>query len=263
VDLGIKGRKAIVAGGSAGLGAACAKALAADGVEVFVSARGEERLRTFVETTRRETGGVLHPVVADHSTETGRATLLAACPEPDILVVSSSPAAITEDYLKVSPQDHRDSLEINYIAPIELMRATLEGMAAREFGRVVHIATAGAKSPMEARLRSGPPRSALINFVHAISKRYIARNVTVNSLLPGVFNTATSFEHFTRIAEANGTTREEEEIKIAKDWLRIPAGRFGRVDELGPFCAMLCSAHASFISGQSIVIDGGAVNALL
>ena len=262
MDLGIRGRKAIVAGGSAGLGASCARALAADGVEVFVSARGEERLRQFVETTSRETGGVMHAVVADHGTEAGRAALLAACPEPDILVVSSSPAPLTDDYLKIDPQDHRDSLEINYIAPVELMRSTLEGMAARGFGRVVHIATAGAKSPMEVRLRSGPPRSALINFVHAISKRYIVNNVTVNNLLPGVFNTAATSEHFARLAARTGTTAEEIEFKTAEGF-RVPAGRFGRMEEFGLFCATLCSANASFITGQSIVIDGGAVTTLI
>jgi len=261
VDLGIKGRKAIVAGASTGMGAASARALAAEGVEVFVSARGEERLRHFVETASRETGGVMHPVVADHSTEAGRATLLAACPDPDILVISCGPPGLTEDYLKISPQNHRDSLETTYIAPIELMRASLEGMAARGFGRVVNITTAGAKRPWEARLLSGPPRSALINFVHAISKRYASKNVTLNNLLPGVFNTPNTLAHFTRLAEKKGTSVEEEQFKMAQQ-LDIPAGRFGSMDEIGPFCAMLCSANASFITGQSIVIDGGSLISL-
>jgi 3-oxoacyl-[acyl-carrier protein] reductase len=263
VDLGIKGRKAIVAGGSAGLGAASAKALAAEGVEVFVSARGEARLRAFAADAARETGGVLHPIVADHSTEEGRAALLAACPEPDILVITCSPPLMTEDYLEISPQDYRDALEITFIGPIELMRATLEGMAARGFGRVVNITTIGAKAPWQARLLSGPPRSALINFVHAVSKRYIDKNVTMNNLLPGMFHTATTKERFMERAQQNGTTYEQEEYGFAKKRLRIPAGRFGQPEELAPFCAMLCSAHTSFMTGQSVVIDGGGVTALL
>src|SRR5258708_7821458 len=196
MDLGIRGRKAIVAGGSAGLGAASAKALAAEGVEVFVSARGDQRLRAFAAAAAAETGGILHPVVADHSTEAGRAALLAACPEPDILVITCSPPGMTEDYLEITPEEHRAALETTYIGPVELMRATLEGMAERGFGRVVNITTIGAKAPWEARLLSGPPRSALINFVHAVSKRYITRNVTMNNLLPGMFHTATTHEVF-------------------------------------------------------------------
>jgi 3-oxoacyl-[acyl-carrier protein] reductase len=262
VELGIKGRKAIVAGGSAGLGAASAKALAAEGVEVYVSARGEERLRAFAVEASRETGGVLHPVVADHSTEAGRAALLAACPEPDILVITCSPPRMTEDYLEISAQDYRDSLETTFIGPIELMRATLEGMAERGFGRVVNIATIGAKAPWQARLLSGPQRSALLNFVHAVSKRYIARNVTMNNLLPGMFHTATTQENFSQRARENGTTYEEEEFAFAKKRLRIPAGRFGRPEELAPFCALLCSSHASFMTGQSLVLDGGGITAL-
>ncbi|MFC3711221.1 SDR family oxidoreductase [Sphingoaurantiacus capsulatus] len=263
MDLGIRGRKAIVAGGSAGLGAASAQALAAEGVELFISARGRERLEDFAAQVAQETGAKVTAVVADHGTEAGRATLLAACPEPDILVITCSPPAMTEDYLEITPQDYRDSVETTLIGPIELMRATLEGMAERGFGRVVNIATIGAKAPWQARLLSGPTRSALLNFVHAVSKRYIARNVTMNNLLPGMFHTATSLERFTQMAAEKGTTYEQEEFAFAKKRLRIPAGRFGQPEELAPFCAMLCGAQASFITGQSLVIDGGGITSLL
>lgn len=263
MDLGIAGRKAIVAGGSAGLGGATAMALAAEGVELFVSARGEERLLAHVREIVSRTGANVTPVVADHSTEEGRAALLAACPEPDILVMTCAPPRMTEDFRDITPQDYRDSIETTLIGPIELMRATLDGMAARGFGRVVNIATIGAKAPWQARLLSGPPRSALLNFVHAVSKQFISKNVTMNNVLPGMFHTATTMERFTAWAEEKGTTYDEEEYAFARKRLRIPAGRFGRAEELAPFCAMFCSAHASFTTGQSLVIDGGGITSLL
>jgi 3-oxoacyl-[acyl-carrier protein] reductase len=262
MDLGIRGKKAVIAGGSAGLGAACAKALAAEGAEIFVSARGEERLRTFAASTARETAASLHPIVADHGTAEGRSTLLAACPDPDILVITCSPPALTENYLDIDPGAYRASLETTFIGPVELMRATLEGMAARKFGRVVNITTAGAKAPWEARLLSGPFRSALLNFVHAVSKRYIQHNVTMNNLLPGMFATPASVDRLTESARKNNSTYEQEMRAFAKGRMRIPAGRFGEVEELAPFCALLCSAQASFLTGQSIVVDGGGITAL-
>jgi 3-oxoacyl-[acyl-carrier protein] reductase len=263
MDLGIKGKKAIVAGGSAGLGGASAMALAAEGVELYVSARGEERLRAFASKIADETGGQVTPVVADHGTEEGRQALLAACPDPDILVITCTGPRMTEDYREITPQDYRDSIETTFIGPIELMRATLDGMASRRFGRVVNIATIGAKAPWRARLLSGPPRSALLNFVHAVSKQYIEKNVTMNNVLPGMFHTAATLERFNQYASEKGTTYEQEEYGFARKRLRIPAGRFGRSEELAPFCAMFCSAHASFTTGQSLVIDGGGITSLL
>jgi 3-oxoacyl-[acyl-carrier protein] reductase len=263
MNLGISGKRAIVAGGSAGLGAASARALAAEGVELFISARGEKRLRETASSIAADTGAKVTPVIADHGTRDGRAALLEACPEPDILVITCSPPAQTEDYLEITEEDWRATLETTLIGPIELMRATLEGMAARGFGRVVNIATVGAKTPQEWRLLSGPPRSALINFVHAVSKRYIKYNVTMNNLLPGMFHTPGSDDRFNAWAAERNSTFEEEVRAFAVDRLRIPAGRFGKPEELGPFCAMLCSVHATFVTGQSLVLDGGRSNILV
>ena len=263
MDLGIAGKKAIVAGGSAGLGAASAMALAAEGVDLYISARGEERLRDTAEAIAAATGARVTPVVADHGTREGRAALLNACPEPDILVITCSPPKQTEDYLEIEEQDWWDTLATTLVGPVELMKACLEGMASRGFGRVVNIATVGAKTPQEWRLLSGPPRSALINFVHAVSKRYIPHNVTMNNLLPGMFYTPTVRERFVGWAAENGRSYDEEVRAFAVDRLRIPAGRFGDADELAPFCAMLCSKHTTFMTGQSIVIDGGRANILL
>jgi 3-oxoacyl-[acyl-carrier protein] reductase len=261
MDLGIKGRKAIVAGGSAGLGKGSAKALAREGVELFLGARGEARLLAAAEEIRAETGAKVTPVVANHSTPEGRAALLAACPEPDILVISCTPPKVTEDYHDIEVADWHESLATTMIAPIELMRATLDGMVARGFGRVVNIGTGAAKYPAEIRLLSGPARSALCNYTAAISKRVARHNVAVNNLLPGMFHTATMYERFTADAEANGTSYEEETAKFVATW-RIPAGRFGEPDDFGAFCAMFCSAYANFTVGQSLVIDGGLINGL-
>jgi 3-oxoacyl-[acyl-carrier protein] reductase len=152
MDLGIKGRKAIVAGGSAGMGHSSAKALAREGAEIVLSARGEERLAAAALALARETGAKVTPVVADHATAEGRARLLAACPEPDIVVITCAPPKITGDFRDIIPKDWHDSVDTTLVGPIEIMRAVLDGMAARGFGRVVNIGTGAAKAPAQIRL---------------------------------------------------------------------------------------------------------------
>jgi len=261
VDLGIRGRRAIVAGGSAGLGRASARALAAEGVDVVLGARGEERLRRAAADIAAETAVRVTPVVADHSTPEGRDRLLAACPEPDILVITCAPPKVTEDYREITVEDWQESVATTMIAPIELMKATVEGMAERGFGRIVNIATGAAKYPAESRLLSGPARSALVNYSVAVSKRVARHNVAINNLLPGMFHTATIGERFAEAAAANGTTYEEETARFVASW-RIPAGRFGDPDDFGAFCALFCSRQANFTIGQSLVVDGGLINSI-
>jgi len=261
MDLGIRGRRAIVAGGSAGLGHGSARALAAEGVEVWLSARGAERLQAAASRMAEETGSPVTPVVADHSTPEGRAALLAACPEPDILVITCSPPKVTEDFRDIEPGDWHDAVDTTLVGPIELMRATVDGMAARGFGRIVNIATGAAKNPALIRLLSGPTRAALVNYSVALSKAFAASDVAINTLLPGMYHTATIQERFSAAAAANGTTYEEETDKFVRQW-RIPAGRFGDPDDFGAFCALLCSRQANFLIGQSLVIDGGLTNSL-
>ena len=260
MDLGIAGRKAICAGASAGMGKAAALALSREGVEVVISARGHARLRAAAEIAA-ETGGKVTPVVADHSTPQGRAALLAACPEPDILVITCSPPGMTEDFRNIGVEDWNASLSTSMIAPIELMRMTLDGMAARGFGRIVNIATVAAKFPTVGRLLSGPSRSALHNYAVAVSKAVAKDNVMINTLLPGMFHTETLRVKLEADAAAKGVTYAEERDRYVGRW-RIPAAKFGDVEDVGALCAMFCSRYAGYTTGQSLVIDGGLIGGL-
>jgi 3-oxoacyl-[acyl-carrier protein] reductase len=257
MDLGITGRKALVNGGSAGLGKGSAKALAAEGVELYISARGEERLLAAAEEIRRDTGATVVPIVADHSSDAGREKILSVCPDPDILVGTCSPAPFTPDFRKVTVEQWKEHLSTGLISPIEFMRATVDGMCERGFGRIVNISTGAAKFPAEIRTLSGPPRAALANYTVAISKAVAKHNVTINNLLPGMHHTATAEERFGAMAEEQGTTYEEVVQGWIDEW-RIPADRFGTIEEFGAICALFCSNQASYIVGQSLVVDGGA-----
>lgn len=256
MELGIRGRKAIVAGGSAGMGKDCALALAREGVDIVLSARGEARLLATADEIALETGRKVMPVVADHGTVEGRSQLLAACPAPDILVITCSPPRFLASYLEPEPDEWMDALSTTLVGPVELMRATVGGMAERGFGRVVNIGTIAAKRPHESRLLSGPPRAALCNYAAAISSGLAKSNVAINNILPGMFYTAAMQDRFEALAGQNGTTFEQEVEK----WIvqvGIPANKLGDTKDVGALCALLCSQYASFIIGQSIVIDGG------
>jgi 3-oxoacyl-[acyl-carrier protein] reductase len=261
MDLGIRGRKAICAGASAGMGRASARALAREGVELVISARGEARLLAAAEAIAAETGVKVTPVAADHASAEGRARLLAACPDPDILVVTCGPPRTTPDYREIEPAEWLQSMETTVIGPIELMRAVTPGMAERGWGRVVNIGTGAAKYPAEIRLLSGPARAALVNYTVVLAKKLASRNVIINNLLPGMFHTDGIRDRFDELARQNGTTYEAETDAFAREW-RIPAGRFGDPDDLGAVCALFCSQFANFIVGQSLVIDGGLIHGL-
>jgi 3-oxoacyl-[acyl-carrier protein] reductase len=256
MDFGIKGRKAIVAGGSAGMGKAAALALAREGAEVTLMARGEERLVAAAREIAAETGSKVTPVVGDHSSAPGREAALKACPDPDILVVTSSPPRMLSGYEDATEKDWLESFQTNLIGPVELMKATVGGMAERGFGRVVTIGTIAAKTPVEARLLSGPMRSALCNYTGAVARKLAAKNVTINNILPGSFHTAATAALFKSKAAANGTTAEVEAQRWAET-MGIPAARVGDAEDVGAFCALLCSRYGSYVVGQSIVIDGG------
>ena len=261
MDLGLKGKRALLAGASAGMGKEAARALARDGATLVISARGEARLRSAADEITAETGTSVTPVVADHGTAEGRAALLAACPEPDILIITCSPPRATTGYDDVSAAEWMQTLEDTLVGPIELMRLTLPGMAARRFGRVVNIGTGAAKNPHEMRLLSGPARAALANYSVAIGKKLIRDNVTINALLPGMFDTPGSREMLEARAAARGTSFEEEKRHFIET-IGIPAGRFGDPADVGAFVAMLCGRYGSFVTGQSIVIDGGLINSV-
>jgi 3-oxoacyl-[acyl-carrier protein] reductase len=256
MDLGISGKKALVNGGSAGLGKGSAKALAKEGVELYISARGEERLLATAKEITQETGAQVIPIVADHASDEGRQKILSICPEPDILVGTCSPAPFTEDFRKVTVAQWQEHLATGLISPIEFMRATVDGMCERGFGRIVNISTGASKFPAELRILSGPPRAALSNYSVAISKTCAKHNVTINNLLPGMHHTATSAERFGAIARAQGKSYDQ----IVEDWIkewRIPAEKFGDIDDFGAICALFCSQQANYIIGQNLIVDGG------
>ena len=258
MDLGIHGKIAIVAGGSAGMGKGSALALAEEGVEVFLSARGEDRLVAAAQEITDRTGTKVTPIVADHSTEQGREALISACPEPDIMVVTISPPKPVFDYNAISVEDWRDSVETGLIGPVELMRHFSAGMAERGWGRIVNIGTIAAKYPLDMRLLSGPARSALINYAAVVSRQVAQRGVVINNVLPGMIATEGLFEILSAGAKAEGLDREEQ--GLAEELLKIfdiPTRCLGEADDVGKVVAMLCSQAASFIVGQSIVVDGG------
>ncbi|MBO9519328.1 MAG: SDR family NAD(P)-dependent oxidoreductase [Porphyrobacter sp.] len=257
MDLRIRGRKAIVNGGSTGMGRSAALALAKEGVEVFVSARREDRLVQACNEISAETGTLVTPVCADHSSPEGRDRILAACPEPDILVGTCAPPPMTPDYRAITDEQWREAIDISLLSPVEFMRRVLDGMVERKWGRIVNIATVAAKYPGEIRILSGSTRAALANYTMAVSKVVARHNVVINNLLPGMHHSAFVEQQFNEKARMNGTSYEEEVAQFSREW-RIAAGRFGDCDDVGTFVALFCSEQANYITGQSLVIDGGA-----
>ncbi|AQA18657.1 hypothetical protein BST95_10830 [Halioglobus japonicus] len=258
MDLLIKGKKAIMAGGSAGMGRATAERLAEAGAELVITARREERLRKAAEEIAEKYGTKVTPIVADSSKEEGRQALLEACPDPDILAITIKPPAPNGDFLKVTPEMWRESVETALIGPIEIMRNYIPGMKDRGFGRIVNIATFSAKNPMIWRLMSGPARSALINYTASVSREIAQYGVNINNILPGMFATEGANELMPIYADAFGLEHNDEVIMnhfIENN--KIPAGFMADADDMAPMAALLCSPLSRFIVGQNIVIDGG------
>ncbi|MEM9621398.1 MAG: SDR family oxidoreductase [Pseudomonadota bacterium] len=258
MDLQIKGKKAIMAGGSAGMGRATAERLAEAGVELFITARREARLVQAAEEISAKYGTAVTPVVADSSQEGGRQALFEACPDPDILSITIKPPAPNGDFLELTPEQWRESMETALIGPIEIMRRYIPGMKERGWGRIVNIATFSAKNPMIWRLMSGPARSALINYTAGVSREVASYGVNINNVLPGMFATEGASEILGDYARAFGL---EPDPAVVREHFqthnKIPAGFIADADDLAPMAAFLCSPLARFIVGQNIVIDGG------
>jgi len=259
MDLGIKGRKALVCASSQGLGYACALALAQEGCEVFINGRDEAKLQRAAQALREATGARITPVQADLNTETGRTALLAACPEPDILINNNAgpPPGQLADW---SHATWISALEANLLSAALLLRAVLPGMQARGFGRVVNITSAMVKTPHAAMGLSTAARAALTALTKALSREAIAHNVTLNNLLPERFDTPRQEFMAQRMMREQGITREAARAQIAAS---LPANRFGRPEEFGQACAFLCSANAGFMTGQNLQLDGGAYAGLV
>jgi 3-oxoacyl-[acyl-carrier protein] reductase len=255
MDMGIRGRLALVNGASAGMGRAAAEALAAEGVNLVLSARGAARLEETAQDLRTRYGVQVTAVAADHSSNEGRARILSACPSPDILVATCSPPPMTPDHRAITPEQWQSSLDTGLLSPVWFIEAVLPGMVERRWGRIVNIASIAAKYPLELRILSGAPRAALVNYVGAVARRVAPDNVTLNTVLPGMFHTAAVHDLFTATAARNGTSYDIEVAKFVEAY-QIPAKRFGDPRDIGALVALLCSQFAGYLTGQSIVVDG-------
>ena len=253
MDFGIRGRKALLSGASRGLGKACAMALAQEGVDVTIVARSRDVLERTADQIRAATGVLVTPVCGDIATAEGRAAALEACPEPDILVNNADGMA-PGDFRNWSRGDWITALDTMMLCHIEMMRLTHEGMMARGFGRVVNIVSRSVKIPqLELGLSNGA-RSGLVGFVAGLARQTVARNVTINNLLPGIFDSDAQRRHIEGMLDQS----EKSFDQIWDERARAnPARRYGQPAELGAYCAYLCSTHASFITGQNLLIDGG------
>ena len=253
MDMGIRGRKAIVCGASKGLGRGCAEALAAEGVDLVISARTAADIEGAAAEIAAKYGVSVTPVAADMKTEEGRAAVLAACPEPDILVTNAG-GPPPGDFAEFELDDWRAAVEGNMLAPIALIKATVYGMAERGFGRIVNIASYSVKAPVATLELSNGARAGLVAGVAALARKVADRNVAINNLLPGPFATDRLRATSAVLAAKTGRTFEEVHGERAAT---LPTRRFGTAEEFGAACAFLCSAHAGFIIGQNLVMDGG------
>lgn len=261
MDLGIRGRTALVCASSQGLGLACAQALRQEGCHVVINGRDQQRLNRAVDLLRAigSAEASITAVAADLNTEAGRQALLAACPAPDILVNNNAgpPPGQLADW------DHAawlGALEANLIAGILLIRAVLPGMRERRFGRIVNITSAMVKTPHAAMGLSTAARAGLTAVSKALAREAIVDNVTINQLLPERFDTARQEFMAQRQMKEQGISREAARQQIADT---LPARRFGRPEEFGAACAFLCGAQAGFMTGQNLQLDGGSYAGLL
>ncbi len=255
MDLGIEGKWALVCAASKGLGKGCAQALVREGANVVITARGAETLEATAAELRTLGRGEVRAVAGDIATEAGRAAALAACPQVDILINNAGGPP---------PGDFRDwdrdawirALDANMLTPIELMKATVDAMAARGYGRVVNITSGAVKAPIDILGLSNGARSGLTGFVAGLARSKLAGcGVTINGLLPGAFDTDRLRGTMSGAAAKLGKSLD---VVAAERQKNIPAQRFGSSEEFGAICAFLCSVHAAYITGQNILADGGA-----
>ncbi len=259
MDLGLKGRTAIICASSRGLGRGCARALALEGVDVVINGRDEAALEKTAVEIATESGVQVTPVVADISTAAGRAALLAACPEPDILV-NNNGGPPKKDFRELDRAAMEEGVNMNMITPIELIQAVIDPMIARKFGRIVNITSVSVKMPVMGLDLSSGARGGLTAFLAGVAREVARHNVTINHLLPGFFDTDRIASLYGVIAEAEGKTVEQVAAEKAAG---IPGRRLGSPDEFGRMCAYICSSQAGYLVGQSILLDGGLYNSVL
>jgi 3-oxoacyl-[acyl-carrier protein] reductase len=253
MDLGIKGRTAIVCAASKGLGKGVALALAQEGVNLFITARTKADIEAAAEEIRKATGVNVTAIVGDITTDEGRKQVLAACPNPDILI-NNAGGPPPGDFKDFTLDDWRKAVEWNMITPIALIKSTVYGMMDRGFGRIVNITSQSVKAPIASLELSNGARTGLTGAIAIIARKAASKNVTINNILPGPFDTDRLRSSTKRMAELRGA--DESKI-VAERKAAIPAGRFGNTVEFGASAAFLCSQHAGFITGQNLLLDGG------
>lgn len=253
MDLNIRGRQALLFGASRGMGRACAEALAAEGVHVTLVGRNLARLEQAALIIQALKGGAVKLVAADMTTAQGREMAFAACPEPDILI-NNGDGEPPGDFRNWDRDDWLRALDKMMLTPIAILRATVDGMMARGFGRIVNIVSRSVKIAQGELGLSNGARSGLVGFTAGLARQTVARNVTINNILPGIIASDAQRDHVRALASATG--RRFDDIWAERS-AQNPAGRYGSPQEVGAYVAFLCSAHAGFVTGQNLLIDGG------
>ena len=259
MDLGIRGKRALITGASKGLGRGCAEALAAAGVDLVLNARGADALAATASDIAALHGVTVTPIAADITTAEGQDMVLQAAGAPDILVtnVGGPPPGLWSDWAR---EDFIRALDANMLTPVALMKASLPGMIDRGWGRVVNITSQSVKSPIAQLGLSNAARAGLTGYVAGTARQVAPHGVTINNLLPGIHATDRADALDGGVARAEGITLDEARARRAAT---VPARRYGTAAEFGAMCAFLCSIHAGYIVGQNILLDGGAFNATL
>ena len=253
MDLGIRGKRAIVCASSHGLGKGCALALAEAGVALVINGRDRAALGETAQEIARATGVEVTAVAADVATPEGQAAVLAACPRPDILVNNNGGPPF-RDFRELDRAAMLAGVTMNMVTPIELIQKVIDSMTERGFGRIVNITSISVRMPLGGLDLSSGARAGLTAFVAGVARGVAHRNVTINNLLPGSFDTRRLRQGFAAAARRAGVA---EETLAARARDEIPAKRFGTAAEFGQACAFLCSVHAGYMTGQNILMDGG------
>ncbi len=256
MDLGIKGKNALICASSKGLGKGCAKALAQEGVNVWLNGRDEENLDAAAREISAVAQGSVITIACDITTENGRDLALSETPNLDILVNNAGGPPVG-DFRQWKLQDWHSAVNNNMLTPIDLFNRVLDGMIERGFGRIINITSSSVKAPVQNLDLSNGARSGLTGFFAGASRQVAPFNVTVNSILPGRFDTDRLRSSMRPASEKTGQSIEQM-LEAGKT--QIPSGRYGMPDEFGALCAFLCSEHAGYITGQNILIDGGLVS---
>jgi 3-oxoacyl-[acyl-carrier protein] reductase len=254
MDLGIAGRKAIVCASSKGLGRACARSLAESGCAVVLNGRDKEALERTARELRQATGVEVREILGDLDHAETRAELIAACPDADILV-NNNGGPPHKNFGEISREDILKGIESNMLTPVALVQALAPGMAERKFGRIINITSSSVRAPIAGLDVSSGARAGLTAFLASAARLFARDNVTINAIQPGSFETDRANFGLARAAAQRNVSVD---VARADSKARIPAGRFGDPAEFGALCAFLASAHAGFITGQNILVDGGA-----